>query len=72
MNFTNISIKNPINKMNGYFEFDYKHPASKQRVRRKVEATSLQAELLKNLLETVINQNMDFEAAVSFVNKNGF
>lgn len=72
MNFTNISIKNPINKMNGYFEFDYKHPASKQRVRRKVEATSLQAELLKNLLETVINQNMDFEAAVSFVRTNNF
>lgn len=72
METLDISIKNPIDKMNGYFEFDYKHPASKQRVRRKIEATSYQAAILKDLLEKAINMKLDLDSAITLIRTNNF
>ncbi|WP_312158761.1 hypothetical protein [Oscillibacter sp.] len=61
-----------VDNMSGYFEFDYKNPVINQRVRRKIKATQYQADLLKDLLDTILEQNLDKEHMSVLVRTNSF
>lgn len=61
-----------ILNMTGYVEFDYKNPIVKQRIRRKISATPSQSDLLKSLLEQIMDNNWDLDTTVNYIRTNNF
>ncbi len=61
-----------LDKMPDYVEFDYKNPVTDQRIRRKIKASQYQADLLKDLLDNVIEHELDKEDTIQLIRTNSF
>ncbi len=57
----NIIRVTPVENMPGYYEFDYKIPQTKQRIRRKIKSTYYQSQLLQRLLADILVNEYDKE-----------
>lgn len=61
-----------LQNMPGFFEFDYKITKTNQRVRRKIQSGQYEVQLLKDLLENVLADNLDEDAAIELIRTNSF
>lgn len=59
-----------LENLSGYYEFDYKNPLANQRIRRKIKATTYQGELLKELLEHVLDNSLDEDDTYQLIKTN--
>lgn len=72
METNDYTMKAPVDRHNGFFEIDYKHPATNLRVRRRIKCDAKQISLLKDLLESIISNRLDANSASLLIRTNSF